>query len=196
MPEFSTYNIPPAMMRPNMNMNRMNINNMGGNMNRNMGMNNMGMNMNRNMGWNMNRIMGPAMNNMNPWGPNTRGMGGYGGPVARGGELIHLVWIPHESCECLSICLCIFSCSSKQVSWLWLAVWLVSGGRIGGAVALTTSREVATNQQRGRGNRAGRKVKEEGGASKENEKIKILTKEQSGKENHGEDEEVDVVVES
>ena len=39
-------------------------------------------------------------------------------------------------------------------------------------------------------------MKEEGGASKENEKIKILTKEQSGKENHGEDEEVDVVVES
>jgi len=29
-----------------------------------------------------------------------------------------------------------------------------------------------------------------------NEKIKILTKEQSGKENHGGDEEVDVVVES
>ena len=52
------------------------------------------------------------------------------------------------------------------------------------------------HQQRGRGNRVGRKVKEEGGASKENEKIKILTKEQSGKENHGEDEEVDVVVES
>jgi len=39
-------------------------------------------------------------------------------------------------------------------------------------------------------------VKEEGGAIKENEKIKILTKEQPGKENHGEDEEVDVVVES
>ena len=31
---------------------------------------------------------------------------------------------------------------------------------------------------------------------KENEKFKILTKEQPGKENHGEDEEVDVVVES
>ena len=114
MPEFSTYNIPPAMMRPNMNMNRMNMNNM----NRNMGMNNMGMNMNRNMGWNMNRNMGPAMNNMNPWGPNARGMGGYGGPVARGGELIHLVWILQESFECLSICLCIFSCFSRQVSWL------------------------------------------------------------------------------
>ena len=52
------------------------------------------------------------------------------------------------------------------------------------------------HQQRGRGNRAGRKVKEEGGASKENEKIKILTKEPLGKGNHGEDEEVDVVVES
>merc|ERR1719474_969671 len=65
LPEFSTYNIPPAMMHPNMNMNRMNINNMGGNMNRNMGMNNMGMHMNRNMGWNINRNIGPAMNNMN-----------------------------------------------------------------------------------------------------------------------------------
>merc|ERR550534_1031790 len=80
LPEFSTFNIPPAMMHPNMNMNRMNMNNMGGNVNRNMGMNNMGMNMNRNLG--------PAMNNMNPWGPNTRGMGGYGGPVARGGQLV------------------------------------------------------------------------------------------------------------
>ena len=197
MPEFSTYNIPPAMMRPNMNMNRMNINNMGGNMNRNMGMNNMGMNMNRNMGWNMNRNMGPAMNNMNPWGPNTRGMGVYGGPVARGGELIHLVWIPHESCECLSICFMhifmLFQTGQLVVAGSVVGQWGANWGRGG---FNNQQRGGHQHQQRGRGNRVGRKVKEEGGASKENEKIKILTKEQSGKENHGEDEEVDVVVES
>ena len=72
--------------------------------------------------------------------------------------------------------------------------------RVGsGTTAPTRTRATVSTPSstgRGRGNRAGRKVKEEGGAIKENEKIKILTKEQPGKENHGEDEEVDVVVES
>merc|ERR1719234_2952933 len=69
LPEFSAYNVPPAMMHQNMNIGN------GMNMNRNIGMN---MNMNRNMGM-----------NMNPWGPNTRGMGGPGGGLmARGGQLV------------------------------------------------------------------------------------------------------------
>ena len=61
MPEFSAYNIAPAMMHPNMNTNSMNTN--------------VNVNRNRNM-------------NMNPWGSNTRGMGCHRGMMARGGQLV------------------------------------------------------------------------------------------------------------
>ena len=156
LPEFSAYNVPPAMMHQNMNIGN------GMNMNRNMGMN---MNMNRNMGMNMNMNMGT---NMNPWGPNTRGMGGPGGLMARGGQLV----------------------VAGSVVGQWGANW----GRGGGPMSMHHQRGLT--QQRMRGNRGGKKVrekKEEEGVMKENEKIKILTKENAGKENQ---EEADVVVES
>jgi len=151
LPEFSAYNVPPAMMHQNMNMG----NSMNMNMNRNMGMN-----MNMNMGMNRNMAM-----NMNPWGPNTRGMGGPGGLMARGGQLV----------------------VAGSVVGQWGANW----GR-GGPMGAGHQRDLT--QQRMRGNRGGRKVREkEEEVRKENEKIKILTKEKTGKENL---EEADVVVES
>merc|ERR1719348_2555163 len=126
------------MMHQNMNMG----NNMNMNLNRNMGMN-MNMGMNRNMGM-----------NMNPWGPNTRGIGGPGGMMARGGQLV----------------------VAGSVVGQWGANW----GR-GGPMAH------GQTQQRMRGNRGGRKVREkkeeEEEAMKEKEKIKILTKEKMRKEN-------------
>ena len=142
----------------------MNIGN-GMNMNRNMGMN---MNMNRNMGMNMNMDMGM---NMNPWGPNTRGMGGPGGRLmARGGQLV----------------------VAGSVVGQWGANWGRGGG--GGHMGMPPIRGL--NQQRMRGNRGGKQVrekKEEEEVKNENEKIKILTKENAGKENQ---EEADVVVEN
>merc|ERR1719341_1692574 len=146
LPEFSAYNVPPAMMHQNMNIG-----------------NSMNMNMNRIMGMNMNMNMGT---NMNPWGPNTRGMGGPGGLMARGGQLV----------------------VAGSVVGQWGANW----GRGGGPMSMHHQRGLT--QQRMRGNRGGKKVrekKEEEGVKKENEKIKILTKENAGKENQ---EEADVVV--
>jgi len=116
--------------------------------------------MNMNMGMNRNMAM-----NMNPWGPNTRGMGGPGGLMARGGQLV----------------------VAGSVVGQWGANW----GR-GGPMGAGHQRDLT--QQRMRGNRGGRKVREkEEEVRKENEKIKILTKEKTGKENL---EEADVVVES
>ena len=96
-----------------------------------------------NMGMNRNMAM-----NMNPWGPNTRGMGGPGGLMARGGQLV----------------------VAGSVVGQWGANW----GR-GGPMGAGHQRDLT--QQRMRGNRGGRKVREkEEEVRKENEKIKILTK--------------------
>ena len=59
MPEFSAYNIAPAMMHPNMNSMNTNVN----------------VNRNRNM-------------NMNPWGSNTRGMMARGGQLVVAGSVV------------------------------------------------------------------------------------------------------------